>query len=137
MAIPHIEVVCAVLERDEKLLAARRAPGAARSGLFEFPGGKVGPGESAQNALMRELHEELAIEALIEIPLKPVVHAYPDISLTLIPFVCCIQKGKPKAIDHDMIRWVTIEEAIELPWADADIPVLKMYAEIKGKRLSI
>lgn len=137
VTIPHIEVVCAVIEREERVLAARRAPGSARGGLWEFPGGKPRPGESAEKALIRELREELDVEICIEAPMKPIVHAYPDLSLTLISFVCGIRRGNPRPLEHDRLKWVSIEEAIELQWAGADIPVLKMYAEIKGKRLSV
>lgn len=123
MAEP-LRVVCAVLERGDRVLAARRPEGKALAGLWEFPGGKIEPGETPPEALVRELREELGIEAVVGAALTPVRHAHPGGLLELHPFRCRTG-GEPAAAEHAELRWCLPEELEALAWAPADIPIVR------------
>jgi 8-oxo-dGTP diphosphatase len=126
-----VPVVCGIIEHRKRFLAALRGSGQSNSGLWEFPGGKIRPGESAEAALLRELREELDIEVSVETRLLPNIYSYPGITIKLIPFLCSIVRGKPQPCEHAEVRWLGIREAQTLAWAPADIPVLTEYLSLK------
>jgi 8-oxo-dGTP diphosphatase len=126
---PRIEVACAVIVRGGLLLAARRGPGMSHAGRWEFPGGKICAGENAEDALRRELREELGIEVVIHRALAVVVHDYPAFTIILHPFACGIAGGEPAAREHSEARWLTGVEAHALAWTEADLPVLRRHLE--------
>lgn len=120
-----VVVACAVImNRDKRLLAALRPEGKSLGGKWEFPGGKVEAGESPREALKRELREELSIDASVGRALTVVHHDYAQFSIELHPFLAEIQEGVPHPHEHAEIRWVTMDEAADLDWAEADVPVL-------------
>ncbi|NTW54569.1 MAG: (deoxy)nucleoside triphosphate pyrophosphohydrolase [Chlorobaculum sp.] len=124
----HIgDVVCAIIERDGRFLIARRSAGRHLAHKWEFPGGKVEPGESEVEALERELLEELGVRVKIIERFTPVEHRYTDRSLRLIAFRCHIAEGVPDAGQHEELRWISIDEANEYDFPEADIPVLAEY----------
>lgn len=123
-------VACVIQDSQDRILLARRPEGKAMAGLWEFPGGKVDPGEGPESALIRELNEELGI-IVDPIDLKPLTfasHAYEDFHL-LMPLYSCRQwKQDPKPLEHSAIAWVRWEELhdYEMPPADEPlIPLLK------------
>lgn len=120
-----IEVVCAVI-RDEqgRLLAGLRPQGKHLGGMWEFPGGKVDPGESAEEALVRELREELGIEVGVGAALEPVCWEYESGVIRLSPFVCTMRGGEITVMSHERVAWVGLDELEEFDWAPADVPVL-------------
>ncbi len=121
-----LEVVCGVIEdRDGRFLACLRPQGKHLGGLWEFPGGKVDPGESPQEALARELREELSIEVCVGPALDPVSWSYDRGDILLLPFLCSIAGGSPQAIEHEQIQWCAPEDFGNLAWAAADLPVLE------------
>jgi 8-oxo-dGTP diphosphatase len=122
-----VPVVCAIIERGGRFLAAKRAPGQSNALLWEFPGGKVKDGEAAENALEREVQEELGVAVILKKRLRSSAHSYPWVSINLVPFICGIASGEPLAHEHAEIRWVDRKEALRLEWAAADIPVLEEY----------
>jgi 8-oxo-dGTP diphosphatase len=122
-----VPVVCAIVERKGRVLACRRNPRQTNAGLWEFPGGKVRKGEPRRAALVREIREELGIEAAPQKPLTPVTHAYPWIAIKLIPFVCSLEQGEPHPHEHAEVRWVDKKEAMKLDWAEADVPIVREY----------
>ena len=124
-----IQVVCAIIEKEGKFLAARKAAGLSNEGLWEFPGGKINRGESPEQALVREIKEEINIEIKIRKSLSPVIYHYPEKSIKLIPFICTFTEGSPEALEHEQIVFVNGNEAQDLEWAPADIPVLKEYLQ--------
>lgn len=130
----HIgDVVCAIIERDGRFLIARRPEGRHLERKWEFPGGKAEPGETETQALHRELHEELRIKVEILERLTPVEHCYPERCLRLIPFRCRITDGEPQPLDHEELRWITIDDTSAYDFPEADTPILAEYRQLPGK----
>ena len=124
-----IDVVCGVIEDAEgRFLACLRPQGKHLGGLWEFPGGKVEPGESSVDALIRELLEELSVEVEVGQALSPVVWAYDERTIRLLPFRCGIIAGDLHATEHEELLWCSPENFHTLPWADADLPILREIA---------
>lgn len=126
-ARPVLQVVCALLEDPAgRLLVARRPAGKHLAGLWEFPGGKLEPGETAPDALIRELTEELGCQAIPGEALTPCTHAYPAVTVCLMPYLARLAAGSPPPVarEHDALRWVTPQEILELPMPEADAPIV-------------
>lgn len=120
-----INVVCAVIEDAEgRVLVCQRSVAQPHPGKWEFPGGKVKPGEDGAEALQREISEELGCEIQVGEVLPVVEHDYPNFSIRLMPYRCSLQLlAKPEALEHETIRWVSLAECVSLDWAEADIPI--------------
>lgn len=123
-----IEVVCAVIMREGRVLIAQRATGHL-AGLWEFPGGKVDAGESAEEALEREIREELGCGVMVGEAMSPVEHDYPELSIRLRPFWCAVGEGEPVALEHAAIRWVERGRLMEEELAPADVKVAGVVAD--------
>ena len=120
-----LEVVCAIIRLDRKVLAARRDPARQYPLMWEFPGGKIDPGETAEAAVHRELLEELRLKVRILQKLEPVDFEDGDFSVRLLPFLCQPdQATAPVPVDHVEVRWITVEQSRQLTWAPADIPLV-------------
>lgn len=127
-----LDVVCGIIVKDGLFLATRRAPERSMPLFWEFPGGKIEPGESAEDALHRELEEELKLKVEILDSLEPVTHKDEVNHIRLIPFYCKpAQKNGPVPIDHVEIRWIELEESGQLTWAPADIPLVRILSTIQ------
>ena len=100
---------------------------------WEFPGGKIDPGESPEECLLRELREELRILVRLEQQLPVSTHHYPSVTVTLHPFVCTMATGHPNPQEHDTVAWFTPEKLCTLDWAAADVPVLATYLARRRK----
>ncbi|MEP4077508.1 (deoxy)nucleoside triphosphate pyrophosphohydrolase [Haloferula sp.] len=123
-----IDVVAGlIIDNNGRLLACRRPEGKHLSGKWEFPGGKIEPGETSEAALVRELVEELGIVIGILEPLTPVIHDYGRGPIQLIPFLCSITEGVPHPHEHSELRWCRPSELPELEWAEADLPILDEF----------
>lgn len=124
-----IDVVCGVIENpDGEFLACRRPQGKHLGGLWEFPGGKVDAGESSEGALVRELMEELSVVVEVVSALTPVIWAYDERTIRLLPFRCRIIGGNLHATEHDQLLWCAPKNFHDLPWAAADVPILREIA---------
>jgi len=123
---PPVPVVCAIIIRDERILLAQRPPDKKLGGLWEFPGGKVETGESAEAALHRELQEELGCTVHITQTLASFVHAYAWGSIELIPFVCELtaDSSEPHPHEHTALVWVKRAQLMSYDLAPADVPLL-------------
>jgi len=121
-----IPVVCAVIEREGRVLIAQRPPHKLMPLKWEFPGGKVEPGEEPGAAIVREIREELGCEITVTRALTPFVHDYRTVVITMIPFVCALTSGSaaPHAHEHVAIAWATLAELRGYDLAAADWPVV-------------
>ena len=123
----HIHVTCAIIERDGLVLAAQRSADMSLPLKWEFPGGKIDPGESPEDCLRRELVEEMGIHVSVGKNLPISTHHYPNFAVTLYPFVCSIASGEIALHEHAAINWLPPEELSTLDWAEADVPVIESY----------
>ncbi len=123
----HIEVVAAIIVHDGKVLATQRGYGNYK-GSWEFPGGKIEPGEAPEAALVREIHEEL--DAAIEVgPLLITVdYDYPEFAMTMQCFVCKLASGM-KLLEHSDARWLGRDELDDVDWLAADEEVIAAIKE--------
>lgn len=125
----QIQVACAIIEKEGKVLTTQRSKSMSLPLKWEFPGGKIHDGESLSECLRRELQEELGIDAAIGHPLPPVTHQYQTFSVTLHPFVCNIISGEITLHEHVALAWLTPGELHTLDWAEADMPVIRLYRQ--------
>lgn len=121
-----IEVVAAIIYFKNKILCVQRPKNKLQyiSEKFEFPGGKIENGESKEDALKRELFEELAISPIIKKSFLKVEHEYPDFQLTMHSFLCEVETDEISLNEHVAMEWLSIEEIKKLDWAAADIPIV-------------
>ncbi len=122
-----VRVACAVIEDGGMILAAQRSETMHMPLKWEFPGGKLKEGESAEVCLIRELMEELGVRVRIVRALPPVFHCYGDFTIELIPFVCTLAGGALQLHEHRAIAWLPPRLLSELDWPAADIPVIASY----------
>ena len=94
---------------------------------WEFPGGKIDPGESPEACLRREIQEELSIQVSVGKNLPVITHHYPAFAIWLYPFICTIEAGEIVLHEHAAIAWLAPEKLHALEWAEADVPVLASY----------
>lgn len=122
-----IEVVAAAIVRDGTVLAARRAPGHRLAGGWEFPGGKVEPGEGPAEALVRECHEELDVRIRVGAPLDVATGS----GIRLALYAAELVAGEPRAIeDHDALRWLAAEDLDSVEWLPIDLALLPAVATL-------
>ncbi|MBQ2880047.1 MAG: (deoxy)nucleoside triphosphate pyrophosphohydrolase [Anaerotignum sp.] len=119
------EVVAALIWDGDRFLACQRPAHKARALLWEFVGGKVEKGETKEEALIRECREELDVTVAVEDVFMEVTHEYPDLTVHLTLFNAKITAGTLKKIEHNDIRWITVEEMDELPFCPADEEILR------------
>ena len=119
-----IEVVAALIWREDKFLICQRPSNKARALLWEFVGGKVEVGETRQQALVRECWEELAIVVDVKDLFCEVTHVYPDVTVHLTLFNADITKGEPRLIEHNDIAWITPAEIDNYEFCPADVDIL-------------
>lgn len=121
----------ALIDADGRVLLAQRPPGKPMAGLWEFPGGKVEPGESPEAALIRELREELGIDtwASCLAPLTFASHAYESFHLLMPLFACRRWQGTPVAKEGQSLRWVRPAQLRDYPMPPADLPLIPVLRD--------
>jgi len=122
----HYNVVAAIIYFKEKILCVQRGESKFEyiSKKYEFPGGKVEVGESNTDALKREIAEELRMDINVKDEYLTVTHRYPDFELTMISFICDVDKMSLTLTEHIDYKWLTKAELEGLDWAEADIPIV-------------
>ncbi len=119
------DVVAALIWDNDKFMICRRPAHKARGLLWEFVGGKVEPGETKEQALIRECREELAVKLRVGPVFMEVIHEYPDITIHLTLFNAEIAEGVPQKLEHVDIRWITPAEISKYDFCPADTEILK------------
>jgi len=134
----HVEVVCALIWKSDCVLLAQRPPGKRLGGLWEFPGGKIEPDETPEEALHRELAEELGCRVEILSALPTTRHSYPWGAVNLHPFVCRLQTGspEPQALEHTSLQWSLWKDVPTFELAGADYPVVQQFDTIWKQRFA-
>lgn len=118
------EVVAALIWEGDRFLICQRPAHKARGLLWEFAGGKVEPGETKEQALIRECGEELAILLSVGTVFMEVDHDYPDLNVHLTLFNAAILEGAPQMLEHNDIRWITRSEIPQYEFCPADVTIL-------------
>ncbi len=120
-----IEVVAALIWEGERFLICQRPPHKARGLLWEFAGGKVEPGETKEEALIRECREELAVTLTVGDVFMEVTHRYPDLTVHLTLFHATVAEGVPQRLEHADLRFITPDEIPAYDFCPADEEILK------------
>jgi 8-oxo-dGTP diphosphatase len=125
-------VACALVDADRRVLIAQRPDGKDMAGLWEFPGGKIEPGETPEDAMVRELREELAIETK-NACLAPVTfasHSYENFHLVMPLYVCRKWQGVPQPREHTALKWVRPQQLRDYPMPPADAPLIAALCDL-------
>ncbi len=128
----HIKVSAAIIHHGGCILATQRGSGEFKD-LWEFPGGKIEPGETPQNAIIREIHEELGVSVIPEMLIDTVEHDYPAFHLTMHCFLSSIESGRPQLLEHSSSRWLKPDELDSVNWLPADLNVIEKLKDLLAK----
>lgn len=118
-----ISVVAAVIFKDDKVFATQRGYGEFKDG-WEFPGGKVESGESPEDALRREIHEELEVDINVGDLIETIEYDYPAFHLSMKCFACTIVGGSPHLLEHEAAKWLTSMQLGSVDWLPADVTLI-------------
>jgi A/G-specific adenine glycosylase len=124
-AVPHYTVTAAVIHRNGRVLIAQRPEGGLLGGMWEFPGGKVEPGEELDAGLRREIREELAVDIKVGEHFGVYEHAYTHFRVTLYAFSCSLENGEPQAVEASDLRWVIPQDLKAYPMGKIDREIAK------------
>ena len=125
-----IEVVAALIWHGEKFMICQRPAYKARGLLWEFVGGKVEPGETKEQALIRECQEELAVTLAVGDVFMDVIHEYPDLTVHLTLFSATLAEGEPQKLEHNDIQWIAPSEIPNYEFCPADKEILARICEV-------
>lgn len=125
------QVVAALIWDGNRFLACQRPEHKTRGLLWEFVGGKVEPGETKQEALIRECREELNITIDVGDVFMELIHEYPDLTVELTLFHASIKEGEPQKLEHNDIRWITTAEIDHFEFCPADQDILSKLKKLK------
>lgn len=120
----HIEVVAAIIRSENKIFTTQRGYGDFKD-MWEFPGGKMEPGELPENALIREIKEELATEIAIDKFVCTIEHEYPTFHLTMHNYLCHVVAGNLDLLEHEDAKWLDIEHINDVEWLPADLKIIE------------
>ena len=127
------EVVAALIWQGDKFMICQRPANKARALLWEFVGGKVEPGETKEQALIRECKEELNVLLSVGNVFMDVVHKYPDLTVHLTLFIATIAEGEPQKLEHNDIQWITPSEIQNYEFCPADEEILAKIQEVHNE----
>ena len=119
-----VEVVAAVIKKDNKIFCAQRNLSKSMGGKWEFPGGKIELRETKEEALVREIKEELDSDIVVDKYLMTVEHDYPTFHITMHAYLCSLIKGELILKEHNDSVWLNRDKLLSLDWADADKPIV-------------
>lgn len=124
-----LKVVAAIIIHNNKVFATQRGYGEFKDS-WEFPGGKIEPGETPQKALVREIREELDTEIIVGDLLETVEYDYPGFHLSMDCFLCAVQSGNLVLKEHEAARWLTVETLDKVDWLPADKSLIEIIRNI-------
>lgn len=124
------DVVAALIWNGDRFLACQRPAHKARGLLWEFVGGKVEPGETHPEALIRECREELDVEVAVGELFTELIHEYPDLTVRLSLYHTSITEGTPKMLEHNDIRWIKVQDIDSLEFCPADADIINKLKEM-------
>ena len=124
-----IHVVAAVIRGNGRIFATQRGYGPYKDG-WEFPGGKIEPGETPEQALVREIREELDTEITVGEKLTQVEYDYPEFHLSMGCYLCTVRSGSLTLKEHESARWLRADELDQVAWLPADLSVIEMLKTI-------
>jgi 8-oxo-dGTP diphosphatase len=124
-----IDVTAAIWVESGRVLIARRRAGVSQAGLWEFPGGKMRPGETPEQCLAREIEEELGVRVTVEGYFGESVHAYAERTIRLLAFRVSAAGAVPTAREHAELRWVRADELGDFAFCPADLPLVRRLQE--------
>ena len=124
-----IKVAAAIIKKDNKIFATQRGYGEFKGG-WEFPGGKIEPNETPQEALIREIREELETEIALEEFVQTVDYDYPAFHLTMYCYFCTIKRGNLKLLEHSDAKWLAKDELDSVAWLPADLDLIEKIKDI-------
>ncbi len=119
-----IHVVAAIIRRGNEVFATQRGYGAYKD-WWEFPGGKIEPGETPEEALIREIEEELATEITVDEFITTVEYDYPEFHLIMDCFWCSIANGELELLEHEAAKWLPLDNLRQVNWLPADVEVIQ------------
>lgn len=126
-----INVVAAVIFKDGRVFATQRGYGEFKDG-WEFPGGKIEPGESPEDALRREIREELEVEVNVGELIDTIEYDYPAFHLSMKCYACTIADGHPHLLEHEAAKWLSSTQLSSVDWLPADITLIPQIAKLLG-----
>ena len=133
IVMKHFNVAAAVFVENNKVFCAQRKDSGETAKLWEFPGGKIEEGETPDEALVREIQEELCVNIRVEDFITIVNHEYKTFSITMHAYLCTILSGKLTLTEHLDSRWLSVEELESVDWAPADVPIVeKVRVRMRG-----
>lgn len=127
-----VEVVAALIWDENRFMICQRPAHKARALLWEFVGGKVEPGESKEQALIRECREEIAVTLSVGSIFMDVIHEYPDITVHLTLYNATITEGSPQRLEHNDIEWITPQQIPHYNFCPADKEILERIIQVYG-----
>ena len=128
----HIEVVAAIIRKDDKIFATQRGYGDFKD-WWEFPGGKMEAGETPEEALKREIREELSTDISVDEFICTVEYDYPQFHLTMHCFLCSLLTEALHLNEHEAAKWLSKDELNSVKWLPADIQVIKALKRTQGQ----
>ncbi|MBI9095197.1 MAG: (deoxy)nucleoside triphosphate pyrophosphohydrolase [Sphaerochaeta sp.] len=126
----HLEVAAALIIQDNKVFAAQRGDGGELARRWEFPGGKLEPGEKGEKAIVREIFEELGTQITVRRHVLSVEHQYSTFSITLHGYLCELVGVEPTLSEHLASKWLEKDQLFSVSWAEADLPLVKAVAAL-------
>lgn len=126
MILKKVNVVAALIINQDKVFATQRGYGDFKDG-WEFPGGKIEAGETPEQAIKREIQEELATEIQVEKLLTTVEYDYPKFHLSMQCFICTVERGNLTLLEHEAARWLSYDELDSVDWLPADQFVVTVF----------
>lgn len=127
-----LNVTCALIIKNGKLLITRNGSNSDHALQWEFPGGKIDKDETQEACIVREIMEELELTIRIETPLVPIEHNYGTKEIRLIPFICSVNGGKLKLNNHIAEKWIDLEELKNIDFSEADKRLIENETNLQG-----